>query len=90
MVCGVKTIGLDLRAGLHTGEVESAGAKVSGMAVHIGARISAHAGAGEVLVSTTVKDLVAGSGLRFEERGIKPLKGVPGDWPLYRAFAEPA
>ena len=90
MVRGVKTIGLDLRAGLHTGEVESAGAKVSGMAVHIGARISAHAGAGEVLVSTTVKDLVAGSGLRFEERGIKPLKGVPGDWPLYRAFAEPA
>ena len=90
MVRNVKTIGMDLRAGLHTGEVENAGAKVSGMAVHIGARISAHAGAGEVLVSATVKDLVAGSGLRFEERGNKPLKGVPGDWPLYRAFAEPA
>ncbi len=90
MVRGVKDIGLDLRAGLHTGEVENAGAKVSGMAVHIGARISAHAGAGEVLVSTTVKDLVAGSGLRFEPRGVKPLKGVPGDWPLYRALSDPA
>ncbi len=90
MVRGVKDIGLDLRAGLHTGEVENAGAKVSGMAVHIGARISAHAGPGEVLVSTTVKDLVAGSGLRFEPRGVKPLKGVPGDWPLYRAFTDPA
>ncbi|MEO7852761.1 MAG: adenylate/guanylate cyclase domain-containing protein [Rubrivivax sp.] len=88
MVRGVKDVGLDLRAGLHTGEVESAGAKVSGMAVHIGARISAHAGAGEVLVSTTVKDLVAGSGLRFEERGVKPLKGVPGDWPLFLALAD--
>ena len=88
MVRSVKYIGLDLRAGLHTGEVESAGAKVSGMAVHIGARISAHAGAGEVLVSTTVKDLVAGSGLRFEERGVKPLKGVPGDWPLFLALAD--
>ena len=88
MVRGVKDIGLNLRAGLYTGEVENAGAKVSGMAVHIGARISAHAGAGEVLVSTTVKDLVAGSGLRFEERGVKPLKGVPGDWPLFLALAD--
>ena len=88
MVRGVKDIGLDLRAGLHTGEVENAGSKVSGMAVHVGARISAHAGAGEILVSTTVKDLVAGSGLRFEERGIKALRGVPGDWPLFRAIAE--
>ena len=88
MVRRVKDIGLDVRAGLHTGEVEDAGSKVSGMAVHVGARISAHAGAGEVLVSTTVKDLVAGSGLRFEERGIKSLKGVPGDWPLFRAIAD--
>jgi pimeloyl-ACP methyl ester carboxylesterase len=88
MVRRVKDIGLDVRAGLHTGEVENAGSKVSGMAVHVGARISAHAGAGEVLVSTTVKDLVAGSGLRFEERGIKSLKGVPGDWPLFRAIAD--
>ena len=88
MVRDARAFGLDLRAGMHTGEVESAGAKVSGMAVHIGARISAHAGAGEVLVSTTVKDLVAGSGLRFEPRGVKPLKGVPGDWPLYLALAD--
>jgi len=87
MVQGVKALGLELRAGLHTGEVESAGAKVSGMAVHIGARISAHAGAGEVLVSATVKDLVAGSGLRFEPRGTVPLKGVPGEWPLFVAHA---
>ena len=87
MVQGVKALGLELRAGLHTGEVESAGAKVSGMAVHIGARISAHAGAGEVLVSATVKDLVAGSGLRFEPRGAMPLKGVPGEWPLFVAHA---
>jgi class 3 adenylate cyclase len=87
MVQGVKALGLELRAGLHTGEVESAGAKVAGMAVHIGARISAQAGAGEVLVSTTVKDLVAGSGLRFEPRGAVPLKGVPGDWPLFLAHA---
>jgi len=86
MVRGAKAIGLDLRAGLHTGEVENAGAKVSGMAVHVGARISAQAGAGQVLVSTTVKDLVAGSGLRFEERGLKSLKGVPGDWPLFQAI----
>lgn len=56
------------------------------MAVHVGARISAQAGAGQVLVSTTVKDLVAGSGLRFEERGLKSLKGVPGDWPLFQAI----
>lgn len=88
MVRGVKDIGLEIRAGLHTGEVESAGSKVSGMAVHVGARISAYAGAGEVLVSTTVKDLVAGSGLRFEECGIRSLKGVPGDWPLFRAIAD--
>jgi len=78
-----KDIGLDLRAGLHTGEVENAGAKVSGMAVHVGARISAHAGAGEVLVSTTVKDLVAGSGIKFEDRGTHTLAGVPGDWRLF-------
>jgi pimeloyl-ACP methyl ester carboxylesterase len=88
MVRGVKDIGLEIRAGLHTGEVESAGSKVSGMAVHVGARISAYAGAGEVLVSTTVKDLVAGSGLRFEDCGIRSLKGVPGDWPLFRAIAD--
>ncbi|HSC65390.1 MAG TPA: adenylate/guanylate cyclase domain-containing protein [Caldimonas sp.] len=90
MVRGARAIGLELRAGLHTGEVENAGAKVSGMAVHIGARISAQAGAGEVLVSATVKDLVAGSGLRFEARGPTSLKGVPGEWPLFQAFDDAA
>jgi class 3 adenylate cyclase len=59
------------------------GAKVGGIAVHIGARVAALAGAGEVLVSSTVKDLVAGSALRFVDRGIKPLKGVPGEWHIF-------
>jgi class 3 adenylate cyclase len=75
--------GLTLRAGLHTGECEVRGADVSGIAVHIGARVSSLAGAGEVLVSRTVKDLVAGSGLRFEDRGSHTLKGVPDDWQLF-------
>jgi pimeloyl-ACP methyl ester carboxylesterase/class 3 adenylate cyclase len=82
-----KKIGIDLRAGLHTGEVETTGEKVSGLAVHIGARVMSHAGAGEVLVSNTVKDLVAGSGITFEERGSHALKGVPGEWRLFRALA---
>jgi class 3 adenylate cyclase len=77
--------GLVIRAGLHTGEVEVIGEKVGGIAVHIGARIASHAGPGEVVVSNTVKDLVAGSGLQFEDRGVRPLKGVPGEWRLYRA-----
>ena len=84
---GAKTIGIEVRAGLHTGEVETSGAKVSGLAVHIGARVMAHAGAGEVLVSSTVRDLVAGSGIGFEERGTHALKGVPGEWCLSRALA---
>jgi len=83
----VKQLGLDVRAGLHTGEVEVLGQKVSGIAVHIGARVASHAGPGEVVVSNTVKDLVAGSGLRFEDRGMHSLKGVPGDWRLYLAAA---
>jgi len=81
----VKQLGLDVRAGLHTGEVEVLGEKVSGIAVHIGARIAGKAAPGEVIVSNTVKDLVAGSGLRFEDRGTHTLKGVPGDWRLYLA-----
>ena len=76
-----------IRAGLHTGEVEVIGEKVGGIAVHIGARIASHAAPGEVVVSNTVKDLVAGSGLQFEDRGVRPLKGVPGEWHLYRAAA---
>ena len=75
-------LGIEVRAGLHTGEVETTGAKVSGLAVHIGARVMSLAGSGEVLVSSTVKDLVAGSGITFEERGVHNLKGVPGEWRL--------
>src|SRR5438067_2557210 len=83
----VSQLGLAMRAGLHTGEVEIIGDKVGGIAVHIGARVAGHAGPGEVVVSNTVKDLVAGSGLHFEDRGVRPLKGVPGDWRLYLAAA---
>lgn len=85
MGAALQEIGIAIRAGLHTGEVEASGDKVSGMAVHIGARVMSHAGSGEVLVSGTAKDLVAGSGIGFEERGRHALKGVPGDWNLYRA-----
>lgn len=81
----LRAIGLEIRAGVHTGEVELSGGDVQGIAVHIGARIAALAGAGEVLASSTVKDLVAGSGIVFEDRGSHPLKGVPGEWRLYRA-----
>jgi class 3 adenylate cyclase len=76
-------LGLELRAGLHTGECELMGEKVAGVAVHTGARVAAQARPGEVLVSSTVKDLVAGSGLEFEDRGMHVLKGVPGEWRLY-------
>jgi hypothetical protein len=79
----VRRLGIDIRAGLHTGECEIQGAKLSGVALHIGARVAGLAGPGEVLVSQTVKDLVAGSGLRFAERGAHALKGVPGQWRLY-------
>ncbi|HEY7604699.1 MAG TPA: adenylate/guanylate cyclase domain-containing protein [Gaiellaceae bacterium] len=79
----VAELGLELRAGLHTGECEILDDKVTGIAVSIGSRVAAEAGAGEVLVSQTVKDLVAGSGLEFDERGVAALKGVPGDWRLF-------
>jgi class 3 adenylate cyclase len=78
-----RPLGIEVRAGLHTGECEMMGDDVGGIAVHIGARVAALAGAGEVLVSSTVKDLVAGSGLRFGDRGSQSLKGVPGEWHLY-------
>ena len=79
----IRPLGIDVRAGLHTGECEMMGDDVGGIAVHIGARVASLAGAGEVLVSRTVKDLVAGSGLRFADRGSRTLKGVPGDWQIY-------
>jgi pimeloyl-ACP methyl ester carboxylesterase/class 3 adenylate cyclase len=83
----VKPIGLDIRAGLHTGEVELMGDNIGGIAVHIAARINAEAAAGEVMVSSTTKDLVAGSGMVFEPRGNRQLKGVPGEWALFAASA---
>jgi class 3 adenylate cyclase len=79
----VRDLGLELRLGLHTGECEVLDGKVAGIAVAIGARVSARAAAGEVLVSQTVKDLVAGSGIGFGDRGLAELKGVPGEWRLY-------
>jgi class 3 adenylate cyclase len=85
---GVRTLGLEVRAGLHTGEIEVVGDRISGLAVHIGARVAAAAGPGEVLVSSTVRDLVAGSGLRFQDRGARALKGVPGEWHLFALEAE--
>jgi class 3 adenylate cyclase len=83
LVEGVGELGLQVRAGVHTGECELHEGKVAGLAVVIGARVAAAAGGGEVLVSQTVKDLVAGAGLELNERGERELKGVPGTWRLY-------
>ncbi len=79
----VRDLGLEVRAGLHTGECELVDQKVAGIAVSIGARVAAQAQPGEVLVSQTVKDLVAGSGIEFADRGAAELKGVPGEWRLF-------
>ena len=81
----MRSIGVELRAGLHTGEVELRGDHVAGIALHIGQRVQAEADPGEVVVSRTVVDLVAGSGIRFTDRGIHKLKGVPERWQLYAA-----
>jgi class 3 adenylate cyclase len=81
----VRSLGIEVRAGLHTGEIELLDEGIAGIAVHIAARVSALAGPGEVLVSSTVKDLVAGSGIRFAERGAHRLKGVPDQWRLFAA-----
>jgi class 3 adenylate cyclase len=79
----MRDLGLEIRAGLRTGECEQLDGKVGGIAVHIGARVAAEARPGEVVVSRTVKNLVAGSGIDFQERGSAELKGVPGEWQLF-------
>jgi class 3 adenylate cyclase len=86
----VGALGIAVRVGVHSGECEVIGDKVGGIAVHTGARIAGHAAPGEVLVSSTVRDLVAGSGIRFEDRGRHPLKGMPGDWSLFAVTADPS
>ena len=83
IVDAVRVIGLEVRAGVHTGEIELMGERVGGIAVHIGARVAAIAAPSQVLVSGTVKDLVVGSGIAFEDRGTHALKGVPGEWRLF-------
>jgi class 3 adenylate cyclase len=85
IVDGLEVLGLAVRAGVHTGEVEQADGGLRGLAVHIAARIAAVAQPGEVVVSSTVKDIVAGSGIAFEERGERDLDGVPGTWHLFTA-----
>ena len=83
----MRDLGIEIRAGLHTGEVELAGEKASGIAVHTGARVAAAAQAGEVLVSSTVKDLVSGSGIQFTDRGTHALRDIPRTWQLFAASA---
>jgi class 3 adenylate cyclase len=82
----VRAVGVDIRAGVHTGEIELVDDDIRGIAVHIGARVAALAGPREVLVSSTVKDLVAGAGIEFQDRGTHELKGVPGEWRLFEAL----
>ena len=89
IAAAVRPLGLHIRAGVHTGECERIGEKLSGIAVHLGARIAALAGLDEVLTSGTVKDLVAGSGIEFEDRGMHRLRGVPDEWRLYSVVARP-
>jgi class 3 adenylate cyclase len=81
----VRELGIEIRAGLHTGEIELSGDQVRGIAVHTGARIAAAAQPGEILVSRTVTDLVSGSGIRFEDRGLHALKDIPREWQLFAA-----
>ncbi len=90
IVDSVRVLGIDLRVGIHAGEVEVRGKDVAGMAVHIGARVAALAGPGEVLVSSTLRDIVTGSRHRFGDRGETALKGVPGQWRLYSLVREHA
>src|SRR5687768_3204234 len=93
--CGVEltrsltSLGIEIRAGINMGEVEVMGPKVGGIAVHVGSRVMSMAEPGEVWVSGTVRDLMAGSDVRFEDRGVHELKGVPGEWRLYSVVATP-
>ncbi len=89
IVRSVKAVGLDVRIGIHTGECEVLKDNIGGIAVHIGARVAALAGPGETLVTSTVRDLVAGSGIQFNEAGTHDLKGIPGDWSLHRTVTVP-
>ena len=88
IVAGAKAVGLDVRAGIHTGEVERRGTDIAGVSVHIASRIMDEAGPGEVFVSSMVRDLAAGSGIRFRELGSRELRGVPGPWLILRAESE--
>ena len=83
IAAAVRSLGIEIRAGLHSGEVEFQDGQIAGIAVHIAARVMALAGTGRVLVSSTVKDLVVGSPIRFADRGSHPLRGVPGEWGLF-------
>jgi class 3 adenylate cyclase len=83
----VRALGIEVRAGCHTGEVETMDGRTGGLAVHIGARVGAMAGPSEILASQTVKDLTAGSGLVYEDAGEHELKGVPDRWRLYRVVS---
>lgn len=85
ITAAVRSLGIEVRAGLHTGELEKVGAKIGGLAVSIGARVAALAAPSEVLVSQTVRDLMVGSELRFDDRGSHELKGVPDVWGVYAA-----
>ena len=85
----MRSLGIEIRAGLHTGEVEVRNGQIAGIAVHIAARVMALAGAGRVLVSGTVKDLVVGSAIRFADRGVHSLKGVPDEWRLFEVAGLP-
>jgi class 3 adenylate cyclase len=85
LCAAMRRIGLAIRAGVHTGEVEIRGNDLGGIAVHIGAHIAAEASANQVLASRTVRDLVAGSGITFESQGYRPLKGLPEEWELFTA-----
>jgi class 3 adenylate cyclase len=83
IIRGVEKLGIAVRAGVHAGECELVDGRVSGITVHTGARIAAAGEPGELLVSSTIKDLVAGSGITFEDRGAHVLRGVPGEWRLF-------